>query len=49
VVTDSRCALREQRMTGKSMAAAAAAAGMSGRAVRTWQSRPLPWVVRERT
>jgi hypothetical protein len=37
-------------MTGKTMAAAAAAAGMSERTARTWQSGPLPsQVARERT
>ena len=51
MVTDGQVRrLREQRMTGKTMAAAAAAAGMSERTARTWQSGPLPsQVARERT
>ena len=51
MVTDRQVRrLREQRMTGKTMAAAAAAAGMSERTARTWQSGPLPsQVARERT
>jgi hypothetical protein len=43
MVTDRQVRrLREQRMTGKTWAAAAAAAGMSERTARTWQSGPLP-------
>lgn len=43
MVTDRQVRrLREQRMTGKTLAAAAAAAGMSERTARTWQSGPLP-------
>jgi hypothetical protein len=43
VVTDQQVRrVREQRMTGKTMAAAAAAAGMSERTARTWQHGPLP-------
>ena len=34
--------LREKRMAGKTVAAAAAAAGMSERSARKWQSGPLP-------
>lgn len=51
VVTDRQVRrLREQRMTGKTMAAAAAAAGMSERTAQTWQAGPLPsQVPRERT
>ena len=33
--------LREKRMAGKTLAAAAAAAGVSERAARKWQSGPL--------
>jgi hypothetical protein len=43
MVTDRQVRrLREQRMTGKTLAAAAAAAGMSERTARTWQTGPLP-------
>jgi hypothetical protein len=43
MVTDRQVRrLREQRMTGKTLAAAAAAAGMSERTARTWQAGPLP-------
>jgi len=43
MVTDAQVRrLREKRMAGKSLAAAAAAAGMSERAARAWQSGPLP-------
>jgi hypothetical protein len=43
MVTDRQVRrLREQRMTGKTLAAAAAAAGMSERTARAWQSGPLP-------
>lgn len=43
MVTDKQVRrLREQRMTGKTLAAAAAAAGMSERTARDWQSGPLP-------
>ena len=43
MVTDAQVRrLREKRMEGKSLAAAAAAAGMSERAARAWQSGPLP-------
>ena len=34
--------LREKRMSGKTLAAAAAAAGMSERTARTWQRGALP-------
>ena len=43
MVTDRQVQrLREQRMTGKTLAAAAAAAGMSERTARTWQRGTLP-------
>ena len=43
LVTDAQVRrLREKRMAGKTLAAAAAAAGMSERAARKWQSGPLP-------
>ena len=43
LVTDAQVRrLREKRMAGKTVAAAAAAAGMSERAARKWQSGPLP-------
>jgi hypothetical protein len=43
MVTDQQVRrLREQRMTGKTLAAAAAAAGMSERTGRAWQAGPLP-------
>ena len=43
MVTDAQVRrLREKRMAGKTVAAAAAAAGMSERAARKWQSGPLP-------
>jgi hypothetical protein len=43
MVTDAQVRrLREKRMAGKSLAAAAAAAGMSERTARTWQSGRLP-------
>jgi hypothetical protein len=43
MVTDRQVRrLREQRMTGKTVAAAAAAAGMSERTARTWQTGALP-------
>jgi hypothetical protein len=43
MVTDRQVRrLREQRMTGKTLAAAAAAAGMSERTAREWQTGPLP-------
>ena len=43
LVTDSQVRrLREQRMRGKTLAAAAAAAGMSERTARRWQSGALP-------
>lgn len=43
MVTDRQVRrLREQRMTGKTLEAAAAAAGMSERTARTWQRGPLP-------
>ncbi|WP_437780398.1 hypothetical protein [Sorangium sp. So ce1097] len=34
--------LRKKRMEGKTLEAAAAAAGMSERTARTWQRGPLP-------
>ncbi len=47
MVTDRQVRrLREQRMTGKTLAAAAAAAGMSERTARTWQAGPLPSVAK---
>ena len=43
LVTDAQVRrLREKRMSGKTLAAAAAAAGMSERTARQWQSGPLP-------
>ena len=43
MVTDAQVRrLREKRMAGKTLAAAAAAAGMSERAARKWQSGELP-------
>jgi len=43
LVTDAQVRrLREKRMAGKTLAAAAAAAGMSERAARKWQSGSLP-------
>ena len=43
MVTDAQVRrLREKRMAGKTLGAAAAAAGMSERAARKWQSGPLP-------
>ena len=43
MVTDAQVRrLREKRMAGKTLAAAAAAAGMSERAARKWQSGALP-------
>lgn len=43
MVTDRQVQrLREQRMAGKTLAAAAAAAGMSERTARVWQAGPLP-------
>ena len=43
MVTDAQVRrLREKRMSGKTLAAAAAAAGMSERTARQWQSGPLP-------
>ena len=43
MVTDRQVQrLREQRMTGKALAVAAAAAGMSERTARVWQTGPLP-------
>ena len=43
LVTDGQVRrLREKRMAGKTLAAAAAAAGMSERTARKWQSRALP-------
>ena len=43
LVTDAQVRrLREKRMAGKTLAAAAAAAGMSERAARKWQSGALP-------
>ena len=43
LVTDAQVRrLREKQMAGKTLAAAAAAAGMSERAARKWQSGPLP-------
>lgn len=43
MVTDRQVQrLREQRMTGKTLGAAAAAAGMSERTARVWQTGPLP-------
>ena len=43
LVTDAQVRrLREKRMAGKTLGAAAAAAGMSERAARKWQSGPLP-------
>jgi hypothetical protein len=43
LVTDRQVQrLREQRMAGKTSAAAAAAAGMSERTARVWQAGPLP-------
>ena len=43
LVTDAQVRrLREKRMAGKTLAAAAAAAGVSERAARKWQSGPLP-------
>ena len=41
-VSSRRTGLREKRMAGKTLAAAAAAAGMSERAARKWQSGALP-------
>ena len=43
LVTDAQVwRLREKRMAGKTLTAAAAAAGMSERTARTWQSGALP-------
>jgi hypothetical protein len=43
MVTDRQVRrLREQRVTGKTLAAAAAAAGMSERTARVWQTGPSP-------
>ena len=43
MVTDAQVwRLREKRMAGKTLTAAAAAAGMSERTARTWQSGTLP-------
>src|SRR5262245_11846481 len=43
MVTDQQVRrLREQRMTGKTLGASAAAAGMSERTARTWQSGAFP-------
>ena len=43
MITDAQVRrLREKRMAGKTLAAVAAAAGMSERAARKWQSGPLP-------
>ena len=43
LVTDAQVRrLREKRMADKTLAAAAAAAGVSERAARKWQSGPLP-------
>ena len=43
LVTDAQVwRLREKRMAGKTFTAAAAAAGMSERTARTWQSGALP-------
>ena len=43
LVTDAQVRrLREKRMAGKTLAAAAAAAGMSERTARKWQSGALP-------
>ena len=43
MVTDAQVRrLREKRMSGKTLAAAAAAAGMSERTARQWQSGALP-------
>lgn len=43
MVTDAQVRrLREKRMDGKTLAAAAAAAGMCERTARRWQSGPLP-------
>ena len=43
MVTDAQVRrLREKRMTGKTLAAAAAAAGVSERTARRWQSGALP-------
>ncbi len=47
LVTDAQVRrLREKRMAGKTLAAAAAAAGMSERAARKWQSGALPSTVK---
>jgi Mu transposase, C-terminal domain len=47
MVTDAQVRrLREKRMEGKSLAAAAAAAGMSERTARTWQTGGLPSTTR---
>jgi hypothetical protein len=47
MVTDRQVRrLREQRMAGKTLAAAAAAAGMSERTARTWQAGSLPSVTK---
>ena len=43
LITDAQVRrLREKRMSGKTLAAAAAAAGMSERTARHWQSGALP-------
>jgi hypothetical protein len=48
MVTDRQVRrLREQRMTGKTLAAAAAAAGMSERTARAWQTGALPSQTKE--
>ena len=47
MVTDAQVRrLREKRMSGKTLAAAAAAAGMSERTARRWESGALPAAVR---
>ena len=49
MVTDAQVRLmRQKRMDGKTQEAAAAAAGMSVRAARKWQSGPLPSATKER-
>ncbi len=43
MVTDEQVRLlRKKRMDGKTLEAAAAAAGMSERTARKWQAGPLP-------
>ena len=47
MVTDAQVRrLREKRMSGKTLAAAAAAAGLSERTARRWQDRALPSTTR---